>query len=94
IDLSLDPATCGSLVVALPETTGANPDDVRFRLIPAALMESKFGNSLLSRPLSFEEGQKALTLTLLPAGRYVLKSGDKTTDVQIQAGQESSVTLP
>ncbi|MFM7057304.1 MAG: hypothetical protein ACKO2P_10320, partial [Planctomycetota bacterium] len=46
IDLSLDPATCGSLVVALPETTGANPDDVRFRLIPAALMESKFGNSL------------------------------------------------
>jgi len=94
IDLSLDPATCGSLVVTLPETADANPDDVRFRLIPAALIELNLGKSWLSRPLSFEEGQKTLTFTLLPAGRYVLKSDDRTTEVEIQAGQQSSMTLP
>ncbi|MFM7865953.1 MAG: hypothetical protein ACKPHU_17205, partial [Planctomycetaceae bacterium] len=94
IDLRLDPAMCGSLVVTLPETTDATPEDVRFRVIPAALMESKLGTSRLSRPLSFEEGQKTLTITLLPAGRYLLKSDDKTAEVEIEPGQESSVTLP
>jgi hypothetical protein len=93
VDLTIDPAKAGSLVVTWPEKNPFNSDGRPLALDPVELD----GSGLIpsdSDPLVFvKNGVDTITLTGVPAGKYHVRSLWRGEDVEVKPGTETQVTF-
>ncbi|MGA2256002.1 MAG: hypothetical protein ABSG53_15255, partial [Thermoguttaceae bacterium] len=93
VDLTIDPAKSGSLVVTWTYKNRFNNDNRPLALNPVELDNSDLIPSD-TQPLVFvKNGVDTITLTGVPAGKYHVQSSFIGADVEVKPGSETHVTL-
>jgi hypothetical protein len=96
VDLTIDPATTGSVVVTLPDDE-ANAKlsllNSSLFLIPIEFDRSEMWVRAAFDAGSVEEGNKTAARKGVPAGKYLAVRGKSEAEVAVAAGKESAVTL-
>ena len=90
LDLTIDPAKTGEVVVTLPEAEANDAFEASLSLRPADL----------DVPINFafdaaevKKGQTMVTVKGVPAGKYRAARGKSAADVEVTAGKSVAVTL-
>jgi hypothetical protein len=96
VDLTIDPAKMGSVVVTLPDDEA----NAKMSLINSGLflIPIEFAGSERWVRAAFEagyveEGNKTVARKGVPAGKYLALRGKSEAEVEVAAGKESAVTL-
>jgi hypothetical protein len=96
VDLTIDPAKMGSIVVTLPdEEANATMSLINSSLL---LIPIEFGRSEMWVRPAFEagyveKGNKTVARKGVPAGKYLVLRGNSEAEVEVAAGKESAITL-
>ncbi|MBO0699982.1 MAG: hypothetical protein J2P46_16410 [Zavarzinella sp.] len=91
IDLTIDPATTGEVVVTLPE----RPVGGSLSLVPlnADLPELGLGGEQYFNVATVKSGEKRVVVGGIPAGKYRAVRGTDEAPVEVAAGKSVNVTL-
>lgn len=96
VDLTIDPAKTGSIVVTLPDEEA----NAQLSLLNSSLflIPMEFDRSEMWLRDAFaagyvEVGNKTVTRKGVPAGKYLAVRGKSEAEVEVTAGKESAVTL-
>jgi hypothetical protein len=96
VDLTIDPAKMGSIVVTLPDEEA----NAKMSLINSSLylIPVEFDGSEMWVRAAFEagyveEGNKTVARKGVPAGKYLALRGKSEAEVEVAAGKESAITL-
>ncbi len=93
VDLTIDLANTGSLLVTLPDDQA----DIRFgsslRLIPINADLRRDPVDFAFDTVEIKKGQKTANIKDIPAGKYRVSFGKSEAEVEIAAGKEATVTL-
>ncbi len=96
VDLTIDLDNVGSLVVTLLDKEVIGKDDTNFnnlQLIPDGISLPTDFNAFLFDAGQVKEGEKTITSTNVPAGKYKAIFRKSEVMVEVVAGKESAVTL-
>ena len=93
IDLTIDPAKTGEVVVTLPEDEANDKSDWPLSLQPAGLYMSGSEFSYAFNAAAVKAGQKTVTVVGVPAGKYQVSRGKSRGEVEVAAGKSTAVTL-
>jgi hypothetical protein len=93
VDLTIDPAKGGEVVVTLPDEEANDKSDWSLALYPIS-----FGKSGSEYPFAFtaadvKSGQKTTKVARVPAGKYLAVRGNSHAEVEVVAGKSTAVTL-
>ncbi len=97
VDLTIDAAKTGSIVVAWPDDAKFGADNRPLSLIPAELDGCDLIPSNVQTSLFVPKESKTLTLNGVPAGKYHVCSGfisADVADVEVKPDKEVTVKLP
>ncbi len=92
VDLTIDPAKAGGVVVTLPTPVADDFSDA-VSLVPADLDRADAWLLQSFRAGEPKKGDKTVTLKGVPAGKYVAVRGEAEAPVEVVAGKETAVTL-
>lgn len=93
VDLTIDPAKMGSVVVTLPDEEAKEANAPHLALVP---FDFDRGDAWLRNAFvaaEVKKGTKNVALAGVPAGKYWAMRGRSEAEVAVTAGQESAVTL-
>ncbi len=93
VDLRFEPAMCGSLTVSISDEEASDAEGSGVLLTPAAFRDLGLATHVASSNAFFENGAKSVTFSDVPAGRYLVEFKERSAEVEIEAGKESSVML-
>jgi hypothetical protein len=95
IDLTIDPATTGTVEIALPESVAKSPAETSLSLVPnkADLPALGLGSEQYFSVATVKMGETAVKVSGIPAGKYRAVRGSDEADVEVVAGKSVSVTL-
>jgi hypothetical protein len=95
LDLTIDPANTGEVVVTLPEGGSQEPGESSLALVPlkADLPDLGLGSSQYFSVATVKMGEKTVTVQGIPAGKYRAVRGTAEAEVEVVAGKSASVTL-
>jgi hypothetical protein len=95
VDLTIDPATTGEVVVTLPESDAKGPAETSLALVPnkADLPELGLGSEHFFNVATVKMGEKAVKISGIPAGKYRAVRGTDEAEVEVAAGKSVAVTL-
>jgi len=93
LDLTIDPAKAGDVVVTLPDAEANDATEWSLSLRPADLPGdiAPFHFAFDAAPV--KKGQKSVTVKGVPAGKYKVARGQSKGEVEVTAGKSSEVTL-
>ena len=91
LDLMIDPATAGELVVTFPEASAESS----LALVPpkADLPDLGVGSEHYFNVATVKAGEKTVKVSGVPAGKYRAIRGTDEADVEVVAGKSMAVTL-
>ncbi len=92
VDLTIDPAKAGTVVVTLPTPVADDFSD-GVSLVPADFDRADQWLLQSFRAGEPKKGDKTVTLKGVPAGKYVVVRGASEAPVEVTAGKETAVTL-
>jgi hypothetical protein len=96
VDLTIDPAKMGSIVVTLPDEEAKAKMSLinsSLFLIPVEFDRSETWVRAAFDAGSVEEGNKTVARKGVPAGKYLALRGKSEAEVEVAAGKESAITL-
>jgi hypothetical protein len=93
VDLTVDPAKMGSVVVTLPEEEAKDRSEPNLYLVPLEFDRSDLWIRAAFRPAVVKPGSTTVTINGVPAGKYVALRGKSEADVDVTAGKEAACTL-
>jgi hypothetical protein len=95
IDLTIDPATTGEVVVTLPESDAKEPGETSLALVPAKadLPKLGLGSEHYFNVATVKMGEKTVKVSGIPAGKYRAVRGSDEAEVEVIAGKSVAVTL-
>jgi hypothetical protein len=96
VDLTIDPAKMGSIIVTLPdEEANATMSliDSSLLLIPIEFDRSEIWVRAAYEAGYVEKGNKTVAKKGVPAGKYLALRGKSEAEVEVAAGKESAITL-
>ena len=95
IDLTIDPAATGEVVVTLPASDAKGPGETSLALVPrsADLPELGLGSEHYFNVATVKMGETTIKLSGIPAGKYRAVRGSDEAEVEVVAGKSVSVTL-
>ena len=93
VDLTIDPAKMGEVVVTIPEEEANDSGDWHLSLIPAEFDQPGRGYHFAFNAAEVKKGQKTVTVKGVPAGRYRAVRGKSEGAVTVTAGKSAAVTL-
>jgi hypothetical protein len=95
LDLTIDPANTGEVVVTLPESAAKDPADTSLALVPlkADLPELGLGSEHYFNVATVKMGEKTVNVSGIPAGKYRAVRGTDEAEVEVVAGKSVGVTL-
>jgi hypothetical protein len=95
IDLTIDPATTGEVVVTFPESAATDPAEMSLSLVPAKadLPELGLGSEHYFNVATVKKGDKTVKVSGIPAGKYRAVLGTNEAEVEVLAGKSAAVTL-
>ena len=95
IDLTIDPATTGEVVVTLPASDAKGPADTSLALVPAKadLPELGLGSEHHFNVATVKMGETTVKVSGIPAGKYRAVRGSDEAEVEVVAGKSAAVTL-
>ena len=93
VDLTVDPAKAGALTVTLPDAEA--DDKIRWPLVvvPAGIDLPGTAWHQAFQAADMKPGEKTVSVTGIPAGKYKVVRGKSAADVEITAGKNVTVTL-
>jgi hypothetical protein len=93
VDLTVDPAKMGSVVVTLPEEEAKDRSEPNLYLVPLEFDRSDLWVRAAFRPAVVKPGSTTVTINGVPAGKYVALRGKSEAEVEVAAGKEAACTL-
>jgi hypothetical protein len=95
LDLTIDPATTGEVVVTLPDSDAKGPAETSLALVPnkADLPELGLGSEHYFNVATVKMGEKTVKVSGIPAGKYRAVRGADEAEVEVVAGKSVAVTL-
>ena len=93
VDLTIDPAKTGSVVVTLPDEEASDKSESNLILAPVEFDLSDFWIQETFKAAEVKVNQKTVTIKGVPAGKYRALRGKSKGDVEVIAGKETAVTL-
>jgi hypothetical protein len=94
VDLTIDLANVGSLVVTLPDEKEKDAFDWQnVQLVPAGIDIPGGTFTFTFDAAEVKKGEKTVSIKNIPAGKWKVARGKSEADVEITAGKESAVTL-
>ena len=93
VDLTIDPARTGELVVTLPDAEAAEQFSPALSLRPADLDIAVSATNFAFDAAQVKTGQKTVTVKGVPAGKYQVTRGKSKGEVEVVAGKSAAVTL-
>jgi hypothetical protein len=95
LDLTIDPATTGEVVVTLPDSDAKGPGETSLSLVPnkADLPELGLGSEHYFNVATVKMGEKMVKVSGIPAGKYRAVRGADEAEVEVAAGKSVAVTL-
>lgn len=95
VDLTIDPAASGEVVVTLPDSDAKGPAETSLALVPAGadLPALGLGSEHYFNVATVKTGEKTVKVSGIPAGKYRAVRGADEGDVEVLAGKSVSVTL-
>jgi hypothetical protein len=95
LDLTIDPATTGEVVVNLPASDAKGPAETSLSLVPskADLPELGLGSEHFFNVATVKMGEKTVKVSGVPAGKYRAVRGTDEAEVEVVAGKSVTVTL-
>jgi hypothetical protein len=93
VDLTIDPARTGELVVTLPEAEAAQGFPRALSVRPADLDVPVSPTDFAFDAAEVRTGQATVTVKGVPAGRYRVTRGKSKGEAEVVAGKSAAVTL-
>lgn len=93
IDLTVDPAKTGEVVVTLPADEANDAQESHLSLIPADLDRPGVRYDYAFNAAEVKKGQKSVTVKGVPAGKYRAIRGKSEAELEVVAGKSTPVTL-
>jgi hypothetical protein len=93
VDLTIDPAKTGELVVTLPEAEANDQVEWKLSLRPASLPIDVGTFHFAFDAAAVKKGQKSVTVKGVPVGKYLVTRGKSKGEVEVTAGKTAEVTL-
>jgi hypothetical protein len=95
LDLTVDPANTGEVVVTLPESDAKSPAETSLALVPAKadLPELGLGSEHYFNVATVKMGEKTVKVSGIPGGKYRAVRGADEAEVEVVAGKSVAVTL-
>jgi hypothetical protein len=94
VDLTIDLANVGSLVVTVPDEKSKDPFDWQsVQLIPMGVEIPGGTFTFAFDAGEVKKGEKTVTIKNIPPGKWKVARGKSEAEVEIVAGKESAVTL-
>jgi hypothetical protein len=93
VDLTIDPAKTGEVVVTIPDEEANDAGEWHLSLIPAELDQPGRGYHFAFNAAEVKKGQKTVTVKGVPAGKYRAMRGKSEAAVEVTAGKSTPVTL-
>jgi hypothetical protein len=93
VDLTIDPAQMGSLVVTLPDEEVNDKNEWHLALVPFEFDAADFSIQYAFKAADVKAGNKTVTVKGVPAGKYRAVRGKSEATVEVTAGKEATVTL-
>jgi hypothetical protein len=93
VDLTIDPAKTGELVITIPEEEAKEEFEYHLSLIPDEIKDPGQGGHYSFNAAEVKKGQTTVTVKGVPAGKYKAIRGKSESDVEVVAGKSTAVTL-
>jgi hypothetical protein len=93
VDLTIDLAKTGELVVTLPDEEANDKSAWGLHVVPVEMAGADLGWHYAFNAGEMKAGQKTMTVAGVPSGRYKLTRGESEGEVEIVAGKSTAVTL-
>jgi hypothetical protein len=93
IDLTIDPAQMGEVVVTLPDEEAKDDFEWHLALIPAEAVSPDLNWGYGFSGAEVKKGQKTVTVKGVLAGKYKVVRGKSEGQVEVVAGKSTPVTL-
>jgi hypothetical protein len=95
VDLTIDPAATGEVVVTLPDSAAKDPGETSLSLVPAKadLPELGLGGEHYFNVATVKMGEKTVKVSGIPAGKYRAVWGTDEAEIEVLAGKAVAVTL-
>ena len=95
VDLTIDPATTGEVVVTLPASDAKGPGETSLALVPAGadLPALGLGSEHHFSVATVKMGETTVKVSGIPAGKYRAVRGSDAAEVEVAAGKSVAVTL-
>lgn len=95
VDLTIDPAATGEVVVTLPPSDAKGPGETSLALVPtgADLPALGLGSEHHFNVATVKMGETTVKVSGIPAGKYRAVRGTDSAEVEVVAGKSVAVTL-
>jgi hypothetical protein len=95
IDLTIDPAATGEVVVTLAASDAKGPGESSLALVPAGadLPALGLGSEHYFNVATVKMGETTVKVSGIPAGKYRAVRGSDAAEVEVTAGKSVAVTL-
>jgi hypothetical protein len=93
VDLTVDLANVGSLVITLPEDEANDTFEARLELYPEGVEVPGGGRPLTFGAAEVKKGRKTVTVKNVPVGKYLVIRGKSEATVEVTKGKEATVAL-
>jgi hypothetical protein len=93
LDLTIDPARTGEVVVTLPAVEANDAFEAPLSLRPADVDVPVSSAHFAFDAAEVKKGQTTVTVKGVPAGKYRAARGKSGADVEVAAGKSVAVTL-
>lgn len=93
VDLTIDLANSGSLVVNLPDEEANDNFEARVELYPDGVEVPGGGRFLVFGAAEAKKGEKSVTIKNVPVGKFLVVRGKSEATVEITKDKEATVTL-